>query len=67
MLLLYLTVVAAEPVATLGALGQGALVAARPPLYGTLLEDEQTDTTQGSALTRWELFLSVVKHVITPN
>ncbi len=38
---LYLAAVAAESVATLGALGQGALVTAGLPLSGTLLKDKQ--------------------------
>lgn len=45
---LYLAVVAAESVAALGALGQGAPVTAGSPLSGTLLKDRQTETTRRS-------------------
>ena len=38
---MYLAVVAAQSVATLGSLGQGALVTAGSPLFGTLLKDKQ--------------------------
>lgn len=40
----YLAIVAAEAVATLGALGQRALVAAGPAFFGTLLKKKKKDT-----------------------
>lgn len=56
-LLCYLTAVAAKSVAALGALSQGAPVAAGPSLSGTLLKYK--DTTSEISISLWSFLFSV--------